>query len=119
MWDERIIDHRATMRHSGYEREGEGARLIRACDIEHAAGPAGSIALAGADRLSFSPRSGEPPERALISDSSSLFGRVNSPFPKQYSLFQCVGNWVRKLSDCGDLRTIDAAGIADFDENSL
>ena|SRR5262245_59046993 len=66
----------------GYEREGEGARLIRAYDIEHAAGPAGSTALAGADRLSFSPRSGELPQLALISDSSSLFRRVNPCSPK-------------------------------------
>ena len=58
-------------------------------------------------------------EPTLMSGSSSLFGRINSLFPEKYSLFQCVGNLVRKLSDCSDLRNINAAGRADFDDNSL
>ncbi len=52
------------------------------------------------------------PRNSLITDWNSLFGRKNS-------LFYCVGNLMKKRSNCSGLRGSDMAKNADSGENSL
>jgi len=52
------------------------------------------------------------PHNSLLCNSNSLLRRRNS-------LFSCVGNLLRKYSDCSDLWAADMAKEADSGQNSL
>ncbi len=62
---------------------------------------------------------GKPCRGSLMPNENSLFAQINSLFHRKFSLFGCVGNWIKEANHCRGLARRISADEARNRENSL